>query len=74
MTDAEYCLYKARLFAARRYRTEGYDAFATRIEAGLEDSCSLVRVGLFFNEPHTPPEEAFVVAWDEAAALSCASS
>jgi hypothetical protein len=48
MTDVEYRELKARQFAARMYRAEGYPEFAGRVEGGFEDNCNAVRLGRFF--------------------------
>lgn len=56
MTDEECRLQEARQFGARIYRGEGYNCFARRVEAGLEDQCNPVRLGRFFqNLPDTVP-------------------
>ena len=70
MTDDEFCLYRAREWAAHRYRAAGYYAFATRVEKGLEDDCSQVRLGYFFFEPPRAAGPAFILTWSELACLS----
>jgi hypothetical protein len=54
MSDLEFREYKARQFGAAMYRAHGHDAFARRVEQGLEDRCNPVRLGRFFqNLPDT---------------------
>lgn len=70
MTDEEYYLYRAREWAAGRYRAVGHKDFADRVERGLEDQCSQVRLGRFFFDDLLPHDKAFIVAWNEAAVPS----
>jgi hypothetical protein len=48
MTEHEYRVHQSRQFGARIYRDEGHEAFARRVEAGLEDRANPVRLGRFF--------------------------
>ncbi len=48
MNDAEWRLYQIRRRAASIYRAEGFEQFASRVEAGLEDGCYGFRVAEFF--------------------------
>jgi hypothetical protein len=67
MTEEEHCLQDAREWAARRYRAEGFGAFAERVERGEADRCSMVRIGRFFTEPAPPVIPEYSAAWDEFA-------
>lgn len=67
MTDDEFDLYKARQWAARKYRAEGFNDFANRVERGELDDCQEMRVVRFFIEPTPPHTGAFLEAWDRAA-------
>lgn len=73
MTDQAVCMYQARQWAAARYRAGGYNDFAIRVENGLEDECSCVRLGRFFFEPPEQTGPAFIGAWNEFASLMTAS-
>jgi hypothetical protein len=73
MTDEEFHLFQARQRAAQVYRAAGYDAFAGRVELGLEDRCSQMRLARFFIEPSPAPSEEFIRAWDEFAAADASS-
>lgn len=67
MTDEEFRLYQARQRAAGVYRSEGFQKFAWRVEAGLEDTCSQVRLAQFFIDPSPPPTKEYIAAWEEIA-------
>jgi hypothetical protein len=67
MTEEEHRLQDAREWAARRYRAEGFDDFAKRVERGEVDECSQVRLGKFFIDPAPPPSDEFLAAWKAAA-------
>jgi hypothetical protein len=60
MSDYEYRVYRSRLSGAARYRAEGHDWFAERVEKGLEDGCNAVRLGRFFQ--NLPDQGAEVAA------------
>jgi hypothetical protein len=68
MTDDEILLDRARQGAARRYRIEGFNEFADRVERGEVDDCQEMRVVRFFHEPTPPHTDAFIEAWNRAAA------
>ena len=70
MTDDAFCLYQARQWAAARYRSNGHNTFADRVEIGLEDQSSQVRLGRFFFEPSLPLSPAFIIAWDAVASFT----
>jgi hypothetical protein len=70
LTDDAFCLDRARDWAARRYRAAGYQDFAKRVEKGLEDDCSQVRLGRFFFEPTETSAPALILAKNELASLS----
>ena len=65
MTEEEYVLYKAREWASGRYRAAGFSDFASRVERGLEDRCSQVRIGRFFFDSPEPHDPAYIFAWNE---------
>lgn len=67
MTDEEFCLFQARQRVAGIYGDAGHGAFAKRVELGLEDHCSQMRLARFFIEPSPAPSEEFIRAWDELA-------
>jgi hypothetical protein len=65
MTDEAYSLYRERQWAVSRYRSEGYNDFADRVELGLEDECSQMRLAHFFLAAPLPHSQAFIVAWND---------
>jgi glycosyltransferase A (GT-A) superfamily protein (DUF2064 family) len=67
ITDAEFRLYQARDRAAFVYRKEGFCAFAERVEAGLQDECSQMRLALFIADPCPAHDQEFLTAWHEIA-------
>jgi hypothetical protein len=73
MTDEEILLYRARRWAADRYRAGGHHAFANRVEHGLEDKCSQVRLGLFFFEPPHLGAPTFIGGSSEFASIRTTS-
>lgn len=66
MDDDEYRSYQARERASRVYHHEGFGDFAKRVELGLEDGCSQVRLARFFVDPTPPASAEFVAAWNVA--------
>lgn len=65
MTDQQYDRYLARQRTAHVYRAHGFYAFAGRVEAGLEDECSQMRIARFFIEPKPEPSREYLAAWNE---------
>ena len=65
MTYEEHLRQDARESAARAYRAEGYDDFATEVERGKHDECQMMRLAKFFIEPTPPHDPAFIAAWDK---------
>lgn len=54
MSDDEYRVHRSRQIGAAMYRAEGHEWFAQRVDLGLEDHCSPVRMARFFqNLPDT---------------------
>lgn len=65
MTEEEFRLYQAQQRAAGVYRSEGFHGFASRVEAGREDTCSQMRIARFFIDPSPPPPQKYIDAWEQ---------
>ena len=68
MTDEEFLLYQARQGAACGYRAEGFDEYAEEVERGEHDECQLMRWAKLWLKPPQPHDDAYIAAWNEAAA------
>jgi len=63
MSDPEFDLYRARQSAAGVYRSHGFEDFADRVSAGLEDDCSQMRIAKFFIAPPREHSPEYLAEW-----------